>query len=60
MEINRPALWLILASQALFLLSSLIEPPASLLLLILRVIVPLILIAYISLVLAGYISRGKR
>jgi hypothetical protein len=60
METNRTSLWLIFASQALFLLSSLIEPPSSLLLIILRVIVPLLMVAYIGLMLAGYVSPRKR
>jgi hypothetical protein len=60
MENNRTALWLILVSQALFLVSSLIEPPSGLLLIILRVVVPLFVVAYFSLMLAGYISPRKR
>jgi hypothetical protein len=60
METNRTILWLFLASQALFLLSSLIEPPSSLLMIILRVIVPLLMVVYIGLMLAGYVSPRKR
>lgn len=59
-RMNRPALLLILVSQLLFLVSSLIEPPSSLLMIILRVGVPLIIAAYIGLLLAGYISPRKR
>jgi hypothetical protein len=60
MKNNRSALWLLLASQVLFLVSSLIDPPTGLLIIILRVVVPLIIIAYIGLLLAGFISPGKR
>jgi hypothetical protein len=60
MENNRSALWLVLFSQLLFLVSSLIEWPSSLLMVILRVVLPLIVVAYIGLMLAGYISPGKR
>jgi hypothetical protein len=59
MENRRAALWLILVSQALFLASSLIEPPQSAVIFILRVVVPLVIVAYIVLVLTGYASRGK-
>ena len=57
---NRSALLLILVSQLLFLVSSLIEPPSSLLMTVLRVGVPLIIVAYIVLLLVGIISPGKR
>lgn len=57
---NRPALILILLSQLLFLVSSLIDPPATLLMGVLRVGVPLLLVLYIGLVLAGYLSRGNK
>ena len=57
---NRPALSLILISQLLFLVSSLIEPPSSLLMIILRVVVPLVIVAYTGLLLAGFISPRKR
>jgi hypothetical protein len=65
MEINlmgnsRSALWLILASQFIFLLSSFIEPPRSLVTTIIRVVVPLILVVFIGLMLAGYITPRKR
>jgi hypothetical protein len=60
METNRAGLWLILVSQALFLLSSLIEPPSGLLMIVLRVVVPLFVVAYIGLMLAGYVSPRKR
>jgi hypothetical protein len=60
MKDNRLALWLLLASQLLFLVSSLIEPPSSVLLIILRVVLPLVMVAYIGLILAGYISPRKR
>ncbi len=57
---NRSALLLILVSQLLFLVSSLIEPPSSLLMTLLRVGVPLAIVLYIGLLLAGYISPRKR
>ena len=57
---NRSALLLILLSQLVFLISSLIEPPTSLVMGILRVGVPFIIIGYISLVLAGVIPTRKR
>jgi hypothetical protein len=57
---NRPALSLILVSQLLFLVSSLIEPPSSLLMIVLRVGVPLVIVAYTALLLAGVISPRKR
>ena len=57
---NRPALWLLLISQALFLLSSLIEPPSGLLMIALRVILPLTLVVYFGLMLAGLISAGRK
>ena len=60
MRNNRPALSLLLISQALFLLSSLIEPPSGLLMVVLRVIVPLLVIVYLGLALAGLISPGRR
>ena len=60
MKNSRPALWLLLASQLIFLLSSLIEPPQTLVTMIVRVVVPLILVAYICLMLAGYVLPGKR
>lgn len=57
---NRPALFLILVSQLLFLISSLIEPPSSVLMVILRVGVPLLIVAYIGLLLAGFISPEEK
>ena len=42
MKTSRNALWLLLISQALFLLGSLLEPPTSLLMIILRVCAPCI------------------
>ena len=57
---NRPALLLILLSQLLFLVSSLIEPPSSLLMGILRVGVPLLIVGYIAMLLTGLISPGNR
>ena len=60
METKRTSLWLILASQALFLLSSLIDAPSSLVMIILRVTVPLLIVAYLGLMLAGYVSPRKR
>jgi len=57
---NRPALVLILLSQLLFLVSSLIEAPSGLLMVILRVGIPILIVAYIGLLLAGFISPGKR
>ena len=44
METGARALWLILISLLLFLVSSLIEPPQSAVLFILRVVVPLALV----------------
>lgn len=60
MQNNRAALWLLLVSQLLFLLSSLIEPPSGLLMITLRVALPLILVAYLGLMIAGYVSPRKR
>jgi hypothetical protein len=57
---NRTALLLILVSQLLFLVSSLIEAPSSLLMIILRVVVPLVIVAYTGLLLAGFIAPRKR
>jgi hypothetical protein len=44
---------LLIASQALFLISSLIEPPTSWLMIILRVVLPILVIGYLSLKLLG-------
>ncbi len=60
MKNNRAALWLLLVSQALFLVSSLIDPPSTLLMITLRVVLPLVVIIYIGLVLAGFIAPKKR
>jgi hypothetical protein len=60
MQNNRAALWLLLVSQLFFLLSSLIEPPSGVLMITLRVVLPLILVAYLGLMIAGYLSPGKR
>lgn len=56
---NRTALLLILVSQLLFLASSFVEWPSSLLMIILRVGVPLIIVAYIGLVLTGIIPPRR-
>jgi hypothetical protein len=56
---NRLFLWLLLASQLLFLLSSLLEPPRSLVMIIVRVGVPLVLVSYIVFLLSGYNRSGK-
>ena len=56
---NRLFLWLLLASQFLFLLSSLLEPPRSVVMIIVRVGVPLVLVSYIVLLLSGYNRTGK-
>jgi len=56
---NRRALSLLLLSQALFLLSSLLEPPSGLLMVALRVIVPLLVIVYLGLMLAGIIPPRR-
>jgi len=56
MENRRAALWLILISQLLFLVSSLIEPPHSTVIFILRVVVPLALVVYVIFMLV----RGKK
>jgi hypothetical protein len=57
---NRGALWLLLVSQALFLTGSLIEPPSGVLMIILRVVLPLIVVTYLGLMLAGYIVPKRR
>lgn len=59
MKNSRQALWLILPSQLIFLFTSFIEPPKSLVTTIVRVVLPVILIAIIGLMLAGYIQAGK-
>ncbi len=57
MKNNRSALWLILVSQLLFLVSSLLDPPSSALQITLRVVLPLLIVAYIILILAGYVRK---
>jgi hypothetical protein len=57
MRNDRSALWLLLASQLLFLVSSLLDPPSSPLQITLRVVVPLLIVAYLVLVLAGYVRK---
>ena len=59
MKNSRLALWLLLASQLVFLLSSLIEPPRSLVTAIVRLVLPLVLVVFIGLVLAGFIRPKK-
>jgi hypothetical protein len=60
MRDNRAALWLLLASQALFLVGSVIEPPSGVVLILLRVVVPIVVIAYLGLQLARYGSPKGR
>jgi len=48
MKNSRNALWLLLFSQAMFLVGSLLDPPTSLLLIILRVGVPIAAILFIG------------
>lgn len=60
MENSRRALWLILLSQLLFLFGGLIDWPTRPLMIVLRVVLPLVIIAYLGLILAGYISPRKR
>lgn len=57
---NRSALWLLLFSQALFLISSLIEPPSGWLMIGLRLVVPLLVIVYLGLMLAGIITPRRK
>ena len=59
MNNSRLALWLLLASQLMFLLSSFIEPPRSLATTIVRLVLPLVLVVFIALVLAGFIPTKK-
>jgi hypothetical protein len=59
MKMRRRTLWLLLLSPVLFLVSSVIEPPTSGLMIVLRVVLPLIAIVVIGLMLAGYINRKK-
>jgi hypothetical protein len=59
MKTRRRTLWLLLLSQVMFLISSVIEPPTSGLMVVLRVVVPLIAIVFIGLMLAGYIAGKK-
>ncbi|HUS12580.1 MAG TPA: hypothetical protein VMZ30_19075 [Pyrinomonadaceae bacterium] len=60
MENSRRALWLILLSQFLFLVGSFIDWPTRPVMIVFRVVLPLIIIAYLCLILAGYISPRKR
>jgi hypothetical protein len=57
---SRSVKLLLIASQALFLMSSLIEPPAGWLMIILRVVLPILVIGYLSLMLLGYLSPRSR
>ena len=59
MKARRRTLWLLLLSQVMFLISSVIEPPTSGLMIALRVLVPLIAIVFIGLMLAGYMAGKK-
>jgi hypothetical protein len=59
MKMRRRTLWLLLLSPVLFLVSAVIEPPTSGLMIVLRVVLPLIAIVVIGLMLAGYINRKK-
>ena len=59
MKNTRRTLWLLLLSQVMFLVSSMIEPPTSGLMIVLRVVVPLVAVVFISLMLAGYINPKK-
>lgn len=60
MKNMRGSLWLLLFSQVLFLMGSLIEPPTTWLMITLRGIVPLLAVVYIGLILAGYIHPRKK
>jgi len=60
MKNMRRTLWLLLFSQVMFLVSSLIDPPTSWLMILLRGVVPLLAIIYIGLTLAGHIRLGKQ
>ena len=60
MKNMRRTLWLLLFSQVMFLVSSLIDPPTSWLMIILRGVIPVLAIIYIGLTLAGYIRPGKQ
>lgn len=59
MKTTRRTLWLLLLSQVMFLISSVIEPPTSGLMIVLRVVFPLIAVVFIGLMLAGYIGGKK-
>ena len=56
----RRTLWLLLLSQIMFLVSSLIEPPTGWLMIVLRGVVPLLAVVYIGLILGGFIRPGKQ
>ena len=60
MNNRRASLWLLLASQLIFLLSSLIDPPRSAVMIAVRVALPLVMVVFIGLMLAGKVSRGGR
>jgi hypothetical protein len=60
MENSRRALWLVLFSQVLFLLGSVIDWPTRPVMIVFRVVLPLMIIAYLGLILAGYISPRKK
>lgn len=59
MKTTRRALWLLLFSQAMFLVSAVIEPPTSLLMVIFRVVLPLSIILFLGLMLAEVIPSKK-
>jgi hypothetical protein len=55
----RTTLWLLLFSQLMFLMGSLLDPPTSWLMILLRLIMPILGIIFIGLMLAGYIGSRK-
>jgi hypothetical protein len=57
---SRSVKLLLILSQALFLVSSLIEPPTSWLMISLRVVLPIFVIVYLGLMLLGYFSARTR
>ena len=61
MKNRRRTLWLLilLVSQLMSLLGSMLEPPTSWLTTLLRVVVPLLAVVFIALMLAGYVSSRK-
>ena len=60
MEKGRGALWFLLLSQVLLLLSGFLDWPLRPVMIVVRVVLPLIVIGYICLLLAGYISLRKK